>query len=366
VRSAPGGEYRDSLRRADPYLDLGFIKEAPDANAIRTTLRANVLGEWRIPWWPETQILEAELAAGSTSIPVDLNGEWIDGEQVLLTDGSTTEVLTYTGTTASPEALELEVTSPPGTVNTWPAGTLVVPLVDAILPANIQTNLGYTLESLSITFLRTDGTDLAEESFDDYAGLPVLTDAPKISAGLQGGSGQEIDLIDSSFGIQAIEKISEYHRERRSITFVDSTRADRWARKKLMHWLRGRDRAFWLPSFREDLTLTRNYSSSFLYCSTLGSTAADQALVGEILRIWRISDGFTDYREIDAVVDLGGGEIRLTLDNNPPQSFPASGTRVQIMQKARLDVDEISLEHRYNGPGKFITQISVNAIEVPA
>lgn len=132
--------------------------------------------------------------------------------------------------------------------------------------------------------------------------------------------------------------------------------AEAWTVREFLHRRRGRSVAFWQPSFEADLRVTST--------GTINATMRVRA------------DDYIDYAEdrthiavetasgwlpraISNPIDLGGGEIQLTV--SPSLGVAASTIkRVCYMGLKRLDTDRAEIAYM----GGTVSQCAVNTVEI--
>jgi hypothetical protein len=150
-----------------------------------------------------------------------------------------------------------------------------------------------------------------------------------------------------------IEPVLTHVQRRSTITLIDRGAA-RWTRRRWLHGLRGRQRAFWLPTWGRELVLQASVTSSAT--SVIVWATADPGGWIERHVMFEIASGPV-FREItNAVYDALG--IRLTIAA-PGKSIPVT-TPVHLLTKVRLDTDRIEIEHFGNR-----SEFAASLIEIP-
>ena len=125
----------------------------------------------------------------------------------------------------------------------------------------------------NISFVLTEAFDLASSSLDQYRGLDILATCPEAAVALDTETGYPVAEIDNAVGI------TDWIRAR---DIPDQTLMMRWRKQRgsdllsLVQWLhsrRGRQKAFWFPSFTRDYTPLA-FSGSTLTVHGAGSPPA--------------------------------------------------------------------------------------------
>lgn len=140
ILAARDGREQRALFRTVPDLALEFTPadlEASRSARLDALLRHNNEAGYRLPWWPDAQPLAADLAAGTTAIPINTVGltQLAAGADVLLYQAPGVWEL---GTVQSVDS-ETQLTLAAGTAATWTAGTVLVPVVRAVLATDHDT-----------------------------------------------------------------------------------------------------------------------------------------------------------------------------------------------------------------------------------
>lgn len=343
VRAARSGEWRDSLKDATQFLTLGYTLQNARAEAMIEAVRANALGEWLVPEWPNATISTGTLAAAATVIPVAVPGAYRVGQAVFigLDDGAWEEA---------------EVDSIGGSDITLTAGlaasyvgsparpVIVAPLILSVAPGGVEFQTVFPVQGLSARFMSVDPVDLAANPYPTHGGLPVVTDGRVPFQPLAGGMNQASDLFASGFGAYALQSVETYTRRRGTVSWYDKGHTARWARRGFLHHLRGRDGAFWLPTGQNDLPLQGSVSAVALTI-TVKPMAANAAMVGR--RIVIREGGNVVIREVTGASGTGNQVLSIAATG---VAFTTAAT-VSLAVKSRLDTDQIDIGYQFAAGG---------------
>lgn len=142
--------------------------------------------------------------------------------------------------------------------------------------------------------------------------------------------------------------------------FVLRNRADIYTFRKLLTALRGRQKAFWIPTFIEDLTVVANISigAATLDVQHLEYTRfAAGRLPMSLFRI-TFTDGTSLVREIQSSTAISSAVERLTLDTTwPANRTIAEVSRVEFYELVRLDADEITIRYPRIGLARCVVPL---------
>lgn len=167
--------------------------------------------------------------------------------------------------------------------------------------------------------------------------------------------------VDSETGVFSVYSDAPNARRSHSRTFVTRTRQRLWEVRQLLHFLRGRQTSFWVPTDAEELTVTQDVSS--------GGTSIDVENVGftrfvkarfprKAVRII-LTDGTKIDRLLTGSTELDQFEERLTISGSWPQGFTKEEVdRLEYFERVRIDSDQISLKH-YSAIGDMTVQVPV-------
>ncbi len=221
---------------------------------------------------------------------------------------------------------------------------------------------------LSVELTAFDNTDIAAIEGAEYQGLSVLDSCPIVGDGsIEESLAWPLATFDNG------QNTPHYLRERRLINSRYGMRwhlFDRESVYKLRQWLyahRGRQRAFWLSSRRNDFRLALPSLST--------ATTIRIYSTPELTEIWptpyfdidiTLNDGSSIYRRVTnaaftASID-GNPTAVLTIDSQLGVDIaPGSVKRISFMQCSRLDSDTVELTHRA-GAGVMVSAVCT---EVP-
>ncbi len=238
-------------------------------------------------------------------------------------------------------------------------------LVTDVLPMQIMLAKDPIKWSMTETNVMTANTQWLSEDVADLAeidgnltifdGLPVLTGFNFIDTTLEEKVARKYDLFDTESGVfQAIfgRTIPEFASKK---GFETQTSADSWDLRKLLYALRGKQRSFWFPTFRNDFVLqdatitaaAANFSSEPVDYERF---IAEQEPFAAIMFL--LNDGTQFFRTITGVTfDATGGpsgQPTEIVSFSPPLgvTVPASDLRyISYLVRSRLGSDKIGITH---------------------
>lgn len=187
-----------------------------------------------------------------------------------------------------------------------------------------------------------------------YRGRDVLMDPSLLRQPLAETLSQSVELVDSGLGPVVFEPLRDLITRGSVLTLKDMGRNATWSRRRWLHRLRGRARAFWLPTWGREIVLQQEGTSGDdVLLVAAGLDPADWIGRHMMLDL----PGAPLFREITgASFDPLG--LRLIID--PLDRDVPITTIGHLMTLVRLDTDRVELEQRPGG-----TEISLTTLEVP-
>lgn len=357
IRSAPGGEWRDSLKDATQFLTLAHTLRTTGAEAMVQAVRANALGEWLVPEWPNATVSASTLAAAATVLPVAVPAAYSVGQQVFVgldADRWEARVVGSVGGSSITVTAGLAQTY----VGTKGRPLIVAPLVRCVAPGGIQFQSTFDVKGLTARFMSIEPVDLAANPYPLHDSIPVVTDGVVPFTPLAGSLNQVGDLMASGFGAYELQEVESFTRRRGTLSWYDKTPAKRWERRGFIHFLRGQDGEFWLPSGQNDLPLQASVSSGAL-AITVSPATTDAEMIGRVIVI-REGASLVTREVTDALTTGDEQELEIAA---PGVAF-TTAAQVSLAHRSRLEVDTVEITYQWVGAG-LAAFCTAPTIEVP-
>jgi hypothetical protein len=327
-----------------------LLDAAGTARALELA-RAGVTAEWLVPVWSMAARPGITVAATDLAIPIDTTGAdyRAPGHAVVAADGGEAHLVEVAA--VFPDRLELAAP-----VGVDIADPIVAPARRGILTAPLETERSRRPHRTgTATFTLADGAALGASPYPTHLGLDVMTDPAVLRQPLRATLGVTLEQVDNGFGPIVLEPVRSYLQGRATITTVDYGAAARWARRRWLLSLQGRQRAFWLPGWGRELVLQAPIGAADT-SMVVAPIASLEAYVGRHVMIEM--PGGALFREVTgAGFDALGHRLAIAA---PAVAVPM-GTPIHWMTKARLDTDRVELVHLATR-----TEMSASTIEVPA
>lgn len=345
-----GKEQRLALReRPRRSMKMRHTLASSESQAYDDLLRRYQNRPVLIPQWHLSNQLAVDALAGTVDLTVDSTvSELLDwGGYVVLSYQGRTETLQV----ENHEGTSIAMVSP--LKSSWPAGTAVVVTMRGTVGSDISASR------------RTSAVTEAEATFDmlpqeDRRRLPV-TAAPFTFT--VGDDTREVVLLRHNWAesasvrdaweydrvayaegpVQIVDREINGHRTlRASWTFFDLDQINAYL--AMLHRLRGRQVACWLPSGMLDFVISRETLGDervFVYPSALASEkmATDSAVALMI----RLTDGRLICARVVGVAVQPNGEYLLGLDRTIPVIRPDQVAMINIMHRVRATSDDATI-----------------------
>ena len=322
----------------------------PDSLRLPNSAGPRPLEDWLLPLWQLARPATAPVGAADLTVFVDTTDGAFDGagQAVIAADGGRAQVVEVAA--VLPDRLELAA---PVDVSLLHA--IVAPVGTAFLAQPLEIDRRRQgLGTVTASFTLRSGGDIASSPYPQHQGLDVLTDPAVLRQPLAETLGQTVEAVDNGFGPVVLEPVLTHVQRRSAITLIDRGPA-RLTRRRWLLSLRGRQRAFWLPSWGRELVLQAAVTSGAT--SLVVAPLTDPSVwIGRQLMIEHPTGPV--FREITAAAWDALG-MRLTIA--APGKSIALGTPIHLLVKVRSDADRIELAH---GPNQ--TELVLPLIEVPA
>lgn len=371
LQSSSGREQRVAARDAPRQVwRYDFIKEDQVMQWLENAVFGWQANLWGVPVWTDYTELTADASAAAITLDVtstenrDFRYDPDDGTELALVfrDYRTFEAVEVSSFTSTQIALRT------ATVSTWSAGDLVIPVrLSRIKGLPRFNNFLKYYKQLSASFESVSLASAPSASgFNLYQSLPVLEDgliAPSRRYSVT--YDRDVDEFNSDVGKPTRKSVRDFPKVTMSGLQLSANDRSEYVRlKNFFDSRRGRQKAFWINSGREDFTLRAETlaptvtlrANEVQYGNLVGFATTRRDI--EILYV----DGSSDRRRItDVTVTEGVGED-LTLDSNVTQDLNDSNVeRISYLHKVRLGNDELEFIHNwYDG----LATVEIRLVEI--
>jgi hypothetical protein len=369
--SVDGTEQRVSVRKNprqlfswELYVDDGFDR----------SLLENALFDWQsrsfgLPQWHEATPLNAAVTAGVTTtltVVSTADADYRDGELLLLYESPIKyDVLNLVSHTATTLVLQ----NPP--TNSY------TPLADLVLAAPLRLGVivsdptGARYYSGHDRFrarfrVKDNDANIGDASAYPTFNSKILLDDFNFADGTMPESlRMEVYIQDGGAGVTTETTRWDRHRRGSQKRFAVGTKADLWKVRKLLHFLRGRQLSFYLPTFSSDLQplATMTSGASTLAIRNVGYTNFVRSRQPKnVIRVVPATGlGSPFLRTVASSTISDATQENITITTTWPSTLTtAQIQRIEFVEKVRMDSDAIRISHR-RGNARYI-DVPVRAV----
>lgn len=363
IEAYDGTEQRMSLRGA-PRQRIEF-SVFTEEGSLDTRLRS-LLFDWMsrvygLPVWWEMRRLNSEHIAGTDTLDVStLYGDFrLSGLVMIYQDEDTYEVIGIEDMDATSITLQSQL------VNSYTAKAVVMPVRTAYMAQQASRNRTPTNEGTltNVAFTTIQNVNIADTTGQTtYAGKVFLADANYMDESMNETWEKRVTIIDAVTGLQY--QISGTDRARMGLPKRWITRnslQEVWRIRRLLHYLDGNRRSFYLPSGRNDLVLAQTIAADtptirVEHCN-FTSLYKNRKPFNDLRVV--LKDGQTFVRAIeDSNID---GDFEVLSLSSPLLGVPIfveQVERIEFVSLVRISNDRAKLLHRRAGTA----QIDINTI----
>jgi hypothetical protein len=179
--------------------------------------------------------------------------------------------------------------------------------------------------------------DLADaELYPTYRSHPVVTDRAIVMQDASESIGREVEVSDSGLGLPVMVDVRELSGYQAQMAWFANGRPRLWALRQWLHYCRGRQRQFWLPTWNADMTLTATIGAA----DVVFYTGAIE-LVAPFDIQFLLTDGTMLRRRV-----VGGNGAAWELDSALGQEVTTADVEaISLLVAMRNDADRVEIQH---------------------
>lgn len=347
IIKTPTTERRIALRPARQSISYSYLLRDQENAEAEWLIRTYPLEDWWVPLWFEASPAQA-IDPAQTVIEVDTDAHYFAGGSLVVWASCDAATVCEIDSVAPGE---VTLSAPVGATY---AKAIVMPVRTGWIDGGLQQSRirerGIT--DASVTFQIRDDDATPETPWDQYLDLDLVTKCGTVEP-LAASVAPVFSTIDNGAGPVSLEPLDEFIASRHTMSW--RLKSNLWTRRKWLHYVRGRDRAFWLVDWQRDFTLVNPISAAAITTTVkkIAPVAAD--LIGRHILF---DDGTRTVREITGATDSGTNHI-LTIA--PIGRIIQTTARVGLLRKVRLDSDVIEFAHSHG----FFSATRIPLVEVP-
>ena len=334
------GEQRIALRVA-PRQKFAFqivlnSQEYAELKNIDSSFRL-----WGVPIWKEATS-GVNASAGDTFISFDTSFADYRTDGLAVLWESQKKAVAVQIQNVQSDGIEITL----GLENDW-TNAEVMPLRKAYITDGLKFSRASNEKiALSVDFVVDDNIDLSKEAnYDEYEGYDVLDDANVVIGDVSERLNRPSVYVDNGQGPVVIETKQDYSNFARYIGKYTKTMSDVWNLRTWLHSRYGKQKAFWLPSWNEDIVVVKDIASTDTYIN-IKNIKLD--IYGNLPKHTRLvlNDGTVFYRNILVATELSEDEEEIEIDSSLGQSVSISDIWIwSFMDLVRLNSDKVNIEY---------------------
>jgi hypothetical protein len=340
-------EMRISRRPARQSLAFSYALRDPRLAKMEARLRRNPLGDWLVPVWHEATLIPSTVP-GQTIVEVDTAADYRVGGFVVFWSACDRVQVRRVAAIASGT---ITISHPLDLVSgaAFAAPGRVGFLMDGIGGSRIRERSG--ISTVDVEFMIRDAVDLSATDFVQYLGRDVVTKCGTLEP-LSFAVSPDIALVDSDLG-RIDRELSRDPIDGRFALMWRLSREKLWTVRQWLHYVRGRDRPFWLADWQKDFRLAAPIDAADTTILIEPVTRTPEEMIGAHIAI---DDGEISPREVTAATVSGGNHLLAVA----PLGRDIASAKVRRMRFVRLDSDLIEIGHRMG----FYSEIRLPLVEV--
>lgn len=308
---------------------------------------------WALPIWSDVQQLKSGLAAGGLRVSCDTRALDLRVGGLAMLRGETAfdqEVVEVRGL----DDAGLDLARP--LQRSWPPGSRLYPVRTAqLVEQPTLFRLNDRVQSATVKFQLMESSDWnASLPGTSYRGWPVMELRPDESAELTQGFQHLLSTLDSGMALPLYTDTAGRALPLLSHRWLGLGRTERAAFRALVYGLQGQQKAIWVPTHADDLTLVAEVSevSSTLDVANVGYARFAQGRPGRRDIRLELIDGTVWHRRITSASELDGETERLALDAPLGRRIlPSQVARICWLALCRANSDTVELEHVNDSEG---------------
>lgn len=307
-----------------------------------------------IPAWHEPSFLSSAGSVDDLTVNVDTTAYgnfYVGGYAIVFKDKYTYDALKIESMTST------SLTFESGLTYDYSINTQVMPLMTAYLEATTSaTKAPVNDQTFKIkAYVETEENDIADTSgWSIYNGKVFLDDPNMISGSLPESLETKVYVLDNVTGNRSNIAVWEHNLRRSRKGFKTNSRAELWKLRQLLHYLKGKQVSFYIPTFSRDIEPNQtmlNASTTFTMDNIGYTVNAYQRWPKQVIRV-HLTDGTILVRTIQNSAEVSASVEQLTVDTAWPYDIePEDIDRIEFLEKVRLDEDDIVITH-YNALGQ--------------
>jgi hypothetical protein len=332
-------EQRIALRTAPRrHITYSYAKTPHYGSQMATLAKAWVFRTWGVPIWVEAEKVQS-IPSGATTISFDTRHAGYTDAAFIWESDDKHEAVNITELRENGIDIEQPVK------NSY-TNALIMPLLFGIIQDGLHMRQDYAVVQASATFTIVDDNYVGSQNYPTVDGYPILRDVGVKVEEFNERIYRASEFIDNGQGLIEVEPNRSIVEETSILGKVTATKADLWKWRQFLHWLRGRQQVFLLPTFQRDIQLIEFIGSGAIAAKIRGLGLSSYGTFPMRTAVL-FTDGTIEYRNITSAAPIPDSDDEyVTLSEGFTRDvYPEDIRRWEIVNLARLDTDEVELQY---------------------
>lgn len=356
IIQAKAAEQRISLRTTPRQSLQGeYWLEEWDYSRAKAMMRGWAHRFYAVPMWADAHYIGA-VSPGTLTLTLDTTeGDFFAGAVVVLfQENHQFEALEVDSLTTSSLTFKL------ATVGTY-SSAWCIPVLFAQAEEGLSARRNADgIVFGNVAFLGTDTRDLGATTLPQLRGKDLLLSPSVFLGDLSEQVFRDVEVLDDEIGVRVLDPRRDFPEFRQTLNFDVLTRAELWTLRRWLHSVRGKQKAFFVPSWNQDIAPLADIAPTDV---SITARAIDYNLYLDAHDIVvRLLDGTTYLnRTTGAAIDVDGNETIYLAAAFGVDIPLATIDRISFISHVRLDSDRVELRYREAGA----VSVSIPITEVP-
>lgn len=353
LQSKTGYEQRRSLRLSPRIqFDAELLLYDAERQFFDLAMIGSGAKNFAMPIWPQQQWLATSHIAGGFVVYCDTTYRNFRPNRLAVLRGASAfenETIEIESVYADRLILKRPL------LKSWPAGTCFAPAVTAQLAE--QPNLIKRTDRMMRTQVSLNVTEPVEHPAylpsATYRGYPVLEDAPNEQKDLTHTFERFFNTLDNKLSQPLKHDLAKAAFTLYQYAWMTHGREQQAQLKGLFYALSGSQKAIWIPTFSDDLTVISNQTgaSNALTIRWCGYARFAQNQLGRRDIQIRLKNGEILYRRIISTAEINAESEQIVLDENFDNVNQDTVLRISFISLCRLSNDTLTIEHTNDSDG---------------
>lgn len=343
------------------FQETVYLANETEQSKLDILLHSQHKRAWGLPIWTQYTRHNGTIALGDTTISIDTTyTDYRDGGFAIIWQSESSYEVVNVETVAT-----TGLTLVSGTLHAWTGLKYIAPLRIAYMQSKASRVASPDHNgSFSVTFMVHDTARVEDYGADlTHCGLPVLTKPSYVEDSQDVSLDADTILTDYDISDFNVASNSDYPIIVQSHVFKTNSRAEAWALRQFFDYLRGRQIAFYVPTFKSDLIQVSSLDAGGAVFNVQGAGLTANMGVNDLRTdiAFVFPDGTIIPRKITDIVK-NGDEETITIDAAPGITIEPGDCEVCFLDRCRLTSDEVQID--WEEPDFAVCSVNLTRVKV--